>query len=168
MDIKEIYKNPALYYILTPVIAALWPLLVWGVYLPAAKHKWQTETKQYDDAQQVITEILAIDPERLNFADTDGAAVEFDYATAIEKTAASCGIPPTDYRLSSGIITSSGGQKSQSAKVGLKQVEITKFAKFLSAIQLRWANLQCTQVKLTKKKGLPDVWDIDLEFKYYY
>jgi hypothetical protein len=63
---------------------------------------------------------------------------------------------------------SAAGQKSQSAKVGLKQVDITKFAKFLSTVQLRWANLQCSQVKLTKKKGLPDTWDVDLDFKYYY
>ena len=114
-------------------------------------------------------EILALDPDRLEFADSQNAAAEFDYASAIEKIANLCGIPPTNYKLSSGIIiTSSSGQKSQSAKVGLKQVDITKFAKFLSTIQLRWANLQCIQVKLTKKKGLPDTWDVDLEFKYYY
>jgi len=79
-----------------------------------------------------------------------------------------CGIPSTDYKLSSGIIIESGGQKSQSAQVSLKKVDIVKSARFLSTIQLRWANLQCSRVKLTKKKGLPDVWDVDLEFKYYY
>ncbi len=165
---KEIYKNPTLYYILAPAVVALWPLLIWGVYLPSARRNWQVESSQYDKAQNVIKEILAIDPDRLNFADSQNTVAEFDYASAIEKTAASCGIPPTDYKLNSGIIITSSGQKSQSAKVGLKQVDITKFAKFLSTLQLRWANLQCVQVKLTKKKGLPDSWDIDLEFKYYY
>ncbi|MDD5326251.1 MAG: hypothetical protein PHY02_00370 [Phycisphaerae bacterium] len=165
---KDIFKNPALYYILAPVAVALWPLLIWGVYLPAAADNWQAEQNQYHQAQTIIKEILDIDPERLKFADTDGNAAEFDYASAIEATANSCGIPPADYKLSSGIITASGGQKSQSAKVGLKQVDITKFAKFLSTLQLRWANLQCSGVKLTKKKGLPDIWDIDLDFKYYY
>jgi hypothetical protein len=52
--------------------------------------------------------------------------------------------------------------------VVLKEVDITKFAKFLSTIQLRWANLQCVKVKLTKKKGLRDTWDVDLDFKYFY
>ncbi len=61
-----------------------------------------------------------------------------------------------------------GGQKSQSANVSLSQIDIVKFAEFLSTIQLRWANLQCNRVKLTKKQGLPDVWDVDIEFKYYY
>ncbi len=165
---KEIYKNPALYYILAPAILALWPLLIWGVYLPAAEHNWQVEKSQYGKGQNIITEILALDPDRLKFADSNSASVEFDYASAIEKTAGLCRIPPTNYRLSSGIIITSGGQKSQSAKVGLKGVDVTKFAKFLSTIQLRWANLQCSQVKLTKKKGLPDTWDVDLNFKYYY
>ncbi|MGA1979781.1 MAG: hypothetical protein ABSG99_04340 [Sedimentisphaerales bacterium] len=165
---KQIYKNPALYYILAPVLVALWPLLIWGVYLPAAGRNWQVEKAQYSEAQGIIAEILAIDPDRLEFVDSNNTAAEFDYASAIEKTAGSCGIPPTNYKLSSGIITSTGGQKSQSAKVGLKQVDITKFAKFLSTLQLRWANLQCSQVKLTKKKGLPDIWDVDLDFKYYY
>jgi hypothetical protein len=165
---KEFYKNPTLYYILVPVVAALWPLLIWGVYLPAAGHNWEVEKSQYGEGQKIITEILALDPDRLKFADSNSASVEFDYASAIEKTAGSCGIPSSGYTLNSGIIITSAGQKSQSAKVGLKQIDITKFAKFLSTVQLRWASLQCTQVKLTKKKGLPDSWDIDLDFKYYY
>ncbi|MFA5238445.1 MAG: hypothetical protein WC476_01880 [Phycisphaerae bacterium] len=165
---KDIFKNPTLYYILAPLAVALWPLLVWGVYLPASADKWQKEQSQYREAQTIITEILTIDPERLKFADSAGNAADFDYASAIEATAKSCGISSADYKLSSGIITASGGQKSQSAKVGLKQVDVTKFAQFLSTLQLRWANLQCSGVKLTKKKGLPDTWDVDLDFKYYY
>jgi len=165
---KQIYKNPTLYYILVPVIVALWPLLIWGVYSPAAGHNWEVEQSQYGEAQSIMKEILALDPDRLKFVDSNNTAAEFDYASAIERTADFCKIPPTNYKLSSGIIITSGGQKSQSAKVGLKQVDITKFAKFLSTLQLRWANLQCAQVKLTKKKGLPDTWDVDLDFKYYY
>ena len=36
-DIREIYKNPIFYYILIPAFAALWPAIIWGVYLPAAR-----------------------------------------------------------------------------------------------------------------------------------
>ena len=165
---KDILRNPALYYILAPVAVALWPLLIWGVYLPAARHNWEVEKSQYNEGQSIIKEILAIDPDRLKFADANAVSVEFDYASAIDKTAGACGIPSSSYKLNSGIIITSAGQKSQSAKVSLKQVDITKFSKFLSALQLRWANLQCSQVKLTKKKGLPDTWDVDLDFKYYY
>ncbi|MFA5251746.1 MAG: hypothetical protein WC454_04075 [Phycisphaerae bacterium] len=165
---KDFYKNPALYYILAPVAAALWPLLIWGVSLPASKHSWEVEKSRYDQGQNIITEILALDPDRLKFADANSASAEFDYANAIDKTAGLCGIPSTNYTLSSGVMLTTAGQKSQSAKVALKAVDITKSAKFLSSLQLRWANLQCSQVKLTKKKGLPDTWDVDLDFKYYY
>ena len=165
---KDMLKNPVLYYILAPVMAALWPLLIWGVYLPAAGRNWETEKSQYNQGQNIIKEILNVDPDRLKFADANSASVEFDYASAIDSTAGSCGIPPTGYNLNSGIIITSAGQKSQSAKVSLKGVDITKAAKFLSTVQIRWASLQCTQIKLTKKKGLPDSWDVDLDFKYYY
>ena len=165
---KDIYKNPTLYYILVPAVATLWPLLVWSVYLPSAEESWLGEKAQYEKAQSVIAEILALDPDRLAFADSKTTAAEFDYATAVEKTAASCGIPPTDYRLSSGIIITSAGRKSQNAKVALMHVDLTKFARFLSTIQLRWPNLQCARLKLTKKKTYHDTWDADLDFKYYY
>lgn len=165
---KDIYRNPILYYILAPAILALWPLLIWAVYLPEAENSWKNENDQYNDGQQIIEQILNVDPDRLQFADSKTDAAEFDYAVAVERTANVYGIPPTSYRLSTGIITTSGGQKSQSANVVLKQVDIARFARFLSAIQLRWTNLQCSRVKLTRKKGLPDSWDVDLEFKYYY
>jgi hypothetical protein len=165
---KELYRNPTLYYAGVPVIVSLWSLLVWGVYLPGAEHEWQAEKAQYGKGQKIISEILALDSERLEFANAETATTEFDYAIAVEKTASLCGIPSANYRLSSGVIMTSGGQKSQNAKVVLKEVDITRFAKFLSTIQLRWASLQCVKVKLTKNKGLRDAWDVDLDFKYYY
>lgn len=165
---KDIYKNPVFYYVLVPVLVALWPLLVWGFYLPRAEKKWNLEKKQYEESQSKITEILNLDPERVDFAASKNAKTEFDYAIAVEKIASLCQIPASNYSLSSGMVMTAGGQKSQSAKVGLKQVDITKSARFLSMIQLRWAKLQCVQVKLDKKKGLPDMWDIDIDFKYYF
>ncbi len=165
---KELYRNPILYYAGVPVIVSLWSLLVWGVYLPGAEHEWQAEKAQYGKGQKIISEILALDSERLEFADAETATTEFDYAIAVEKTASLCRIPSANYRLSSGLPMTSGGQKSQNAKVVLKEVDITRFAKFLSTIQLRWASLQCVKVKITKNKGLRDAWDVDLDFKYYY
>ncbi len=165
---KDIYKNPTLYYILVPAIAGLWPLLVWAIYLPNAKESWDAEVKQYNKAQSLIAEILTLDRDRLAFADAAGSKDEFDYAKAVATVAAQCNIPAGNYNQSSGMIIESGGQKSQSAVVNLNGVDIAAFARFLSTIELRWANLQCTRVKLTKKKTVPDMWDVDLQFKYYY
>ena len=96
------------------------------------------------------------------------ASSEFDYLVAVNKVAGQCRISAADYTFSAGPVMKVGNQKSQTAHVTLKAVDMTRFASFLATIQLRWANLQCTKVKLTKKKGLPDTWKADLDFKYYY
>ncbi|MFB0554267.1 MAG: hypothetical protein ACETWQ_13250 [Phycisphaerae bacterium] len=165
---KDIYKNPILYYILVPVIVVLWPLLVWAVYFPAAEKGVRDQQAQYRKAEATMLEILTLDPDRRVFADSNNVGAEFTYAGAIDNVARSCGIPPSKYKLSSGTLQTTSGQKSQSASVNLKQIDIKKFAEFLDKIQFRWANLQCNRVKLTKKPGLPDMWDVDIEFKYYY
>jgi len=165
---KDIFKNPTLYYILVPAMAGLWPLLVWAFYLPNAEKNWNSGVEQYKKAQNLIAEILTLDHERLALAEAPDSKDEFDYARSVAIVAAQCNIPAGNYSQDSGAVIESSGQKSQSAKVVLKDVDIARFARFLSTIQLRWANLQCTQVKLTKKKGVPDIWVADLDFKYYY
>jgi len=165
---KDIYKNPILYYIVTPVIVILWPLFVWAIYLPAAEKGVIDQQAQYRKAEAAMMEILTLDPDRREFADANNLGAEFTYADAIDNVARSCEILPSKYKLSSGMLITSRDQKSQSASVSLKQIDIVKFARFISMIQLRWANLQCNRVKLTKKPGLPDMWDVDIEFKYYY
>ncbi len=165
---KDIYKNPLFYYIVVPVVLALWPLLVWAVYLPQAQQEWEKDKKQYDIAYSLTEEILKLDSERLEFADSNTGATEFDYAIAVDKIASLCNIPSTSYRLSSGIIITSGEKKTQAATVVLDNVDVVKFSRFISAIQFRWPNLQCVSSKLTKKKGLPDSWKADIAFKYYY
>jgi hypothetical protein len=163
---KDIYKNPMLYYILVPVVAALWPLLVWAVYLPQAEESLNSEEAQCKKGEQIIDDIFILDRDRA--IDANDTTTEFTYAGAVNRTAALCKIPPTKYKLSSRMIMKSERQKSQSANVVLKEVDIVSFSQFLSLIQKRWANLQCNRVKLTRKESLPDVWDVDIEFKYYY
>jgi len=55
---RDIYKNPTFYYILAPIVVALWPLLVRGVHLPNAERNWKNERNQYNKAQSTITEIF--------------------------------------------------------------------------------------------------------------
>jgi hypothetical protein len=165
---KDIYKNPMLYYIVVPCLAALWPLLVWAVYLPAAERNFTEERDQYKEAQVTIAAILGRDPTRLELADPNKTADKFDYATAVSDVARRCGISATNYTVSTRPIRTSSGKKSQSAAVVLKQVDITSFSEFLSKIQLRWANLECDGATLVQKKGLIDVWKVDLDFQYYY
>jgi hypothetical protein len=165
---KDIYKNPMFYYILTPVIVCLWPLLVWAVYLPAAEKNEKNQQVQFKKAETLMMDILSLDPDRRDFVDSNDVDIEFTFDKAVAMVASASKIPPSKWDLSATAPQTSSGQKSQSASVSLKQIGVVKFAEFLSTIQLRWANLQCNRVKLTQKPGLPDIWDVDIEFKYYY
>ncbi len=167
-DIKDIYKNPLFYYVVVPVMTILWPVILWGVYLPAVRIGLREDMGQYDKAMQIFEDLRNLDPDRLSASKEKDAKVDFDYATAVQQTASFASIPASNYKLSSGTIVTSQGQKSQSANVSLKDVDVTKAMRFLSTIQRRWSSLQCTQVTLKKKKGLPDSWDVDFTFKYFY
>jgi hypothetical protein len=167
IDIKALYKNPMFYYVVVLAIATLWPVILWGIYLPAVRSGLKEDISQYDKAMLIFEELRNLDPDRLNAAKEKDAKVDFDYATAVQQTADFASIPP-GWKISSDKINTSRGQKSQSATVTLKEVDVTKAMRFLSSIQLRWPSLQCTKVTLKKKKGLPDSWDVDFTFKYFY
>ncbi|MCP4260926.1 MAG: hypothetical protein GY774_25960 [Planctomycetes bacterium] len=165
---KDVFKNPILYYILAPVIVCLWPLLVWAVYLPAAEKNNEIQQKQFEKAEVIMMDILTLDPDRRDYTDSNDVDVEFNFDKVVAMIASTSKIPPSKWDLSAVAPQTVSGQKSQSATVSLQQVGVVKFAEFLSTIQFRWANLQCNRVKLTQKLGLPDIWDVDIEFKYYY
>ena len=166
---KDLYKNPTLYYVLVPVVMGIWPLLVWGLYLPQAKDTLDDEVRYTQEAQVVALDILRLDPERLEFVDSNDAGKEFSYANVIDKVAGLCNIPASKYELNAGIIIKKEGKRSQSAHVKLKHVGVVQFGKFLS-LMLRWENLQCNIVKLTKVKGagLRDAWNVAIDFRYSY
>jgi len=165
---KDIYRNPISYYILVPAVVVLWPLLTWAIYLPAADKGLGDQLARNREAGEQIMEILTLDPDRCQYVDSNNVNAEFTYDRAVAMVAGSCSIPSSKYKLSAGMLITSRDQKSQSASVNLKQIDIVKFTRFLSMIQLRWANLQCDWIRLSKKAGLPDMWDVDIRFKYYY
>ena len=163
---KDIVRNPILYYIGVPLLVALWPLLVWGVYLPRAEKGLERQENEYNTVQPIMLEILTLDPDRAS--DTNDTAVEFNYASAVEKAASLCRIPPSKYRLSTAMPMKTGDRRSKGATVTIKEIDVVSLARFLSSIQVRWASLELESIKLTAKKGLVDVWDAEVKFKYYY
>lgn len=166
---KDIYKNPLFYYVLVPAVLALWPLLVWGVYIPQTEKRWENAKDNYEEAKQHIDNILNIDKERIEYSGGETVKEEFDYVVAIDKIARKCGIPASKYTISSKPARrSSDGQKTQSAMVSLDGVGIKTLSEFLSTITLRWANLQCERIKISKQRGLDDIWDVDMDLQYYF
>jgi hypothetical protein len=166
---REIYRNPMLYYLVIPVLVGFWPLLVWGVYLPEVERAQGIERGLCEEGQMYVVDILRIDPGRLDFADATEVTAEFSYGPAVDRVANLCRIPASKCNYQAGnIITASGGKRRQDAKVKLANVSIVDAAKFLSTIQSMWVNLTCEKVKLSRKKGMPDQWEVDLSFLYYY
>ncbi len=165
---KDIHKNPIVYYVGIPLIAALWPLIVWLVYLPNVGKELSKINESYQKVQKAAEDILTLDPARLDFAETEKKSDEFDYAVVIERTARLCEISASNYSLQSDRVVKSKGQKIQGARVTLDQIDVTRFSKFLSELRFRWPNLECSQVKLMHLKGQKDIWKFDLDLKYYF
>jgi hypothetical protein len=146
----------------------LWVLLTWTVSLDTVEKEWQRKRRGRKDAQIQMARILALDPERLEYENQEGASVEFDYANAVEKFTRAWKIPLSNYSLQDGREIKRGGRKTKGASVSIKPVDVETFTQFLSAIMLRWPDLQCDQLKLTKQKDGPDSWKVDIKFTYYY
>ncbi|MDD5011827.1 MAG: hypothetical protein PHQ00_06865 [Phycisphaerae bacterium] len=164
---KKILQESAFYYVLIPIVIAIWPLAIWQKYLPSADGKLNAEEKRFVDARNLMEQILQMDTSRLNLDDTKGGN-KFDYTTAIDAAARKIGIPATGYSISSKPIRGSGRDKTQDCQIIINEVGIVKFAQFISNLQTTWANLSCEKVTLTKKRGLPDAWKTDLTLKYHY
>ena len=158
---REIFKNPMIYYLIAPLLIGLWPLLVWAHYLPDARRQAANAASQCTQGEVYMLDIIHLNPSVLDFV-PDKSEAEFSFAKAIDRVANMCRIPSASCDFTAG----STDKKTQNAKVTLKSVGIVQAAKFLSDIQSNYVGLKCDQVKLTKKKGMPDQWDVEMKFWY--
>jgi hypothetical protein len=163
---KDIYKNPLLYYIGIPLVVALWVLLVRGVYLPRSQKAVKDKENEYNKAYAQMEEIIKLDPDRAT--DSNEAPQQFSYSDEVYRVAKIYNIPASKCTQSSKGIVKTRDQKTQGATVVLQDIDVESFAKFLSALQFRWPGLECERIKLTQTKGPPDTWRIDITLKYYY
>ena len=165
---RELYRNPMLYYVLVPILVIIWPLLVWGYYLPKGQEALQKDQGLFSKAQDLMVELINKDPERLTAAEESQKLGKFTYAEAVDRVANLCRIPSGSWNQQVGPIVNSGGKRTQQARVSLSDVSVVQAAKFLSTIQAMWVTLTCDSVKLSKREGMPDQWNMDLNFKYDY
>lgn len=165
---RDILRNPMFYYVVAPVLVGIWPLLVWGVYLPQAQQAWEDDKAYYFEGQTYMVDVLLKDPDRLDIAGNDQVTGEFSYAAAIERVANLYNIPDSSCTYSAGRIITSQNRRTQQCKVTLENVGIVQAASFLSKIQSTWVNLDCDKVKLERREKLPDRWKVSLTFYYHY
>jgi hypothetical protein len=166
---RDIHRNPILYYLGIPLLIGLWPLLVWAVYLPAAEKGCDQDYSLLIEGQTHIMGILEIDPQRtIRDVDPNHVVREFAYDVAVPQMANRCGIPAGNCEFGGGSIVNFSGKQRRDGNVHLKDISIVQAARFLSMMQATYVNLQCDKIQLTKRKDLPDKWVVDLDFIYYY
>jgi len=165
---KDYYKNPNFYYILIPVAAMLWAVLARAVLLPETDSQWQKQVQENKKARSIITKILALDPDRINYAQQKDKVVEFEYSTSVEQFAKACRIAPSNYKLTGRSIVKRGDKKIKTGDLTINSVDIETFATFLSSMLIRWPDLQCNQLNFTKLKTAKDLWKVRIKFAYNY
>ena len=74
---KNVFKERIFYYIFIPAFLAIWPLLIWLVYLPRTENNWRSSEKIYSESKEFMRKILKVDPDRLDYA-TSKKSTEFD------------------------------------------------------------------------------------------
>jgi hypothetical protein len=164
---KDIWRQSFIYYLAAPVILLIWPLLLYSFYLPKIDTAWEKEAKIFNDARSKMNKILTLDPER-SVIKEKGRDSKFDYSNALNAAASKLGIRAGQLDIRVKKVLRSEGGKTQDCPVGIEDIDIVTFAKFISNLQVTWANLQIEKITLTKKEGSPDSWKADVTFKYFF
>lgn len=167
--IKEYLKNPVFYFIAVPALLGLWALLTAFVFYPAAVQRWNRQKEDYQNAQNLLKELLTIEPQRLTYtAKKDGAEQGFDFSQVVNEFAATFSIPSNDFMLSTRGQTRRAGKLAKSAMLSIKSIDIEKMAKFLSTLLVRWPDLQCEMLTIEKLPQGKNLWKVDMTLTYYY
>ena len=165
---KDWYRKTDTYFYLLPLVAGAWALLAAFVFYPASVQAWQDRKETYQETQKWMGQILALEPHRLAFKEEKGQSGEFDFTAEVDKFSKLFGIAPSNYTLNTRDVLKRAGKKSKSADVTLKTADIQTTAKFVSALLIRWPDLQCDQLTLQKLPSGKNDWKVKLRFTYYY
>ena len=165
---KDLLKRADTYFWLFPIAAGVWAVLAAFVFFPATVQAWQDKQQEYDEAEKWIGQILDIEPQRLQYKEKKGQSSEFDYTSEVDGFSKLFGISPNNYTLTTRGEIKRGGKRSKSADLIIKSADIQTTAKFISALLIRWPDLQCEQLTLEKLPSGKDVWKVKLRFTYYY
>lgn len=168
-EIKKYIKNPLFYYIAIPAVMALWAFLAGIIFYPKAVTNWKDSEEEFKAAQELMKQIIAIEPQRLAYKAEKGTEVGvFDFTQVINEFATTFSIPTSDFTLNTRGETRRSGKRARSAVLSIKSVDIEKTSKFLSTMLIRWPDLQCEVMGIEKQAPGKDNWKVDMTLTYYY
>lgn len=161
-------KSPIFYMVIVPIAAALWMLYGWAIAYPVSVQKWQDSKVQYDEAQNMLKQILTLEPQRLTFKQEKSGNTEFDYTNVMDQFTKEFSIAPDNYTLNVRGITKREGKSIKGADLTIKMIDIENLCKFLSAVLARWPELDCETFRLDKLEAGKNSWKVTLHFTYSY
>jgi|FrelakmetLWP11LW_1041352.scaffolds.fasta_scaffold24822_3 hypothetical protein len=168
MDMKEQLKNPMVYTLGIPALAALWMLYVWLAAYPSSLNRYDAAYKEFQEGQKQLEQILTLEPQRLLYQQDKGKVSEFDYTNVIGDFAKQFGIAPGDYTLVVRGATKRAGQTVKSADMSIKTIDFENLSKFVSAVLQRWPELECERLSIDKAAVGKNSWKVSLRFMYKY
>jgi hypothetical protein len=154
--------------VIVPIAAALWMLYGWAIAYPVSVQKWQDSKVQYDEAQNMLKQILTLEPQRLTFKQEKSGNTEFDYTNVMDQFTKEFSIAPDNYTLNVRGITKREGKSIKGADLTIKMIDIENLCKFLSAVLARWPELDCETFRLDKLEAGKNSWKVTLHFTYSY
>jgi hypothetical protein len=161
-------KNPLFYIIVVPILAGLWMLYSWAFAYPASVQRWEDSKTEYKEAQNMIEQILKIEPQRLTFKQEKAQSTDFDYTNVMDQFTKEFNIAPDNYTLNVRGITKKAGKSVKGADLSIKTIDIENLCKFLSAVLTRWPELDCETFRLDKLEAGKNAWKVTLHFTYSY
>lgn len=166
---KEILKNPNLYYIAAPVLAAVWALLAAVVFYPGAVEAYEQDARpEYEQSQELIEKILTLQPQRLQYSIENGTDRPFDFGEVVTALTTAFKIPTSRYTLNVRGEVNRGGKNARTATMEVKEIDVERLARFLSTMLSAWPDLKCEKLTLDKAKTGKDNWNVDMTLTYYY
>lgn len=167
-SINELHKNPMFYYILVPVVAVVWPSLLYFQSLPEAQKDLAKEKQFVEDVNTLVPQILALDPMRMRDPKAkDSGSRTFAYTTEVDRVAKACGIRSFKVRPVKPVKNKQTGRNTQTANVSLKDVDLVRTTIFISTLLGDWTDLECTKISMSlPNKTETDIWKVDLSFHY--
>jgi hypothetical protein len=166
---KDYLKNPMFYYIAVPVVLCVWAILAGAVFYPRAVTAWTNGQEEYKIAQELLAQIIAIEPQRLTHKQEQGSSGgDFDFTKVVNDFAAAFSIPPANFTLNTRGETKRAGKRARPATLSIRTIDIEKMSKFLSVMLIRWPDLQCESLTLEKLPQGKNEWRIDMTLTYYY
>lgn len=165
---KERLKDPVTYTIAIPAIAGLWMLYAWFFAYPSSLSRYDAAYQDYQESQKHLEHILTLEPQRLSYKQEKGKTSDFDYTNVIGDFAKQFGVAPDNYTLVVRGATKRAGRTVKNADMSIKTIDIEKLSKFVSAILLRWPELECERLSIDKAGTGKNNWKVSLRFTYTY